>query len=135
MADDKQKIDTPSSFWGIGGMALTLLSLATMLLMVFAGGVVIGGLIVGLLGMTAGLVCMGVGVYKNNSVIKDICKENDSKIKEKGTKKDIWNSVGEEQTEEKIEQKSKNNNNEIDSDKAKNSKQSIDAIKSDLVIK
>ena len=68
-------VEKPSSFWGIGGMALTLLSLATMLLMVFAGGAVIGGAVVGLLGVTAGLVCIGIGVAKNSSAIEDIAKK------------------------------------------------------------
>ena len=72
MADDKQKIDAPSSFWGIGGMTCVLLSLAIALLMVFAAGAVIGGAVVGLLGVTAGLVCMGIGITKNRSGIDNI---------------------------------------------------------------
>ena len=75
MADDKQKIDKPSSFWGIGGMTLTLLSLAATVLLVATAGAVIGGLVVGLLGFTAGLVCMGIGVAKNSSAIEDIVEK------------------------------------------------------------
>jgi len=132
MADDKQKIDAPSSFWGIGGMTLTLLSLATMLLMIFAGGAVIGGLIVGLLGMTAGLVCMGIGIYKNSQVIENIVKKK-SVSTVNGMSMHIGYTAEKQQTVKKTKYNSQTNN--INSENASISKEQINNIKSQLLNK
>ncbi len=125
MPDDKQKIDAPSSFWGIGGMALTLLSLATMLLMVFAGGAVIGGAVVGLLGVTAGLVCMGIGVAKNSSAIEDIVKK-----KSVSTANNIQMNIGYAAEKQQTPEQNHSQSNDIHAGNAYISKKMVNDIKS-----
>ena len=137
MSDDKQKIDTPSSFWGIGGMTLTLLSLATMLLMIFAGGAVIGGLIVGLLGMTAGLVCMGIGIYKNNATLKNICKPNNitEQNAEKQIVEELEENIGTYAEKQQIQGQNHSQSNDIHAGNACISKKMVDYLKSTMLNK
>ena len=118
MPDNKQNIGTPSAFWGIGGTACVLLSLATALLLVFAAGALIGGAIVGLLGVTAGLVCMGIGVAKNSSAIDNI-------------RMNVGHAAEKQQTSEQNHSQS----NDIHAGNACISKKMVDCLKSTMLNK
>ena len=116
------KVDTPSSFWGIGGIALTLLSFVAAAVLIASFGFVIAGAITCGAGVAIGLTCMGIGIAKNSSAIKDITTtQNVSNV----NNIPVHNGYAAEkqQTKEKTEQKSKNN--EIDSSEADISKKTI----------
>ena len=125
MPDNKQNIGTPSAFWGIGGTACVLLSLATALLMVFAAGALIGGAIVGLLGITAGLVCMGIGVAKNSSAIDNIAT-----TKNVSTANNIRMNVGHAAEKQQTPEQNHSQSNDIHAGNAYISKKMVNDVKS-----
>ena len=75
MADDNQKIDTPSSFWGVGGSILSMLSLGAGIILIVNYGLLIAGIATIVTGLVIGLTCMGLGISKNSQVIENIVKK------------------------------------------------------------
>ena len=128
------RVDTPSSFWGVGGMALALLSISAMLVLIFGFGLLIAGSLIGTIGLAAGLTCMGIGISKNSVAIEDVAMTKGVSTAN-GISMRVGNVAEKQQTKEKTEQKSKSNSDEVDNSEAEESTKTVNTNRSNLISK
>ena len=132
MPDDKQKIDAPSSFWGMSGMVLCLLSISATLILIFGFGLAIIGTLVCSVGLSAGLACIGIGITKNSQAIEDVTATK-SISTSSGMPMHIGHTAEKQQTTKKTKDNSQTNY--INSENASVSKKMVNSIKSKLLNK